>query len=376
MRLTRAIATAGCCLLLAGSVSAQPEPPAQPETATEGSRPSVRLRGFADVNFAETDSDLSDDAKTHEGFSLGNLVGHVSASLGRKFSFFGEVNVTGIDNVFSIDVARAFIRYDYNDRLKISAGRYHAPIGYWNVAFHRGLWLQTTVFRPDIIREEWFQPDHFVGVMAEGTLVSRVGLGYITGFGNGRDADLAPMGLNVGNALEQDNEHPQRFVGRHKAGVVRLFARPPQLTGVEFGGAVYRDTLAAAYTNGVPELITSAYVAITRESPEILAEFSNLRHADYYLDGRSNNSWNSQAFYVQLAYRLPAQPKWKPYARFEKSLTPADEPVTGDLGNSKTTVGMRYELTDFAALKVEYGQRRKSGADNVNGVFAQAAFTF
>ena len=36
---------------------------------------------------------------------------------------------------------------------------------------------------------------------------------------------------------------------------------------------MYRDTLAIAFTDGVPELITSAYVAITRESPEILAEY-------------------------------------------------------------------------------------------------------
>jgi hypothetical protein len=145
---------------------------------------------------------------------------------------------------------------------------------------------------------------------------------------------------------------------------------------VEFGGAVYHDRLAAAFTNGVPELITSAYLAITHEAPEILMEFSNLRHSDYYGDNRSRNSWNSQAFYVQLAYRLPQQPKWKPYGRFEKSLTPSDEPVTGNLENSKITTGIRYELTDFATLKVEYGRRSRPGFDRINGVFAQTAFTF
>ena len=55
---------------------------------------------------------------------------------------------------------------------------------------------------------------------------------------------------------------------------------------------------------------------------------------------------------------------------------PKDEPVTGNLENSKLTVGVRYELTDFATLKVEYGQRRKPGTEHVNGVFAQTAFTF
>jgi len=37
------------------------------------------------------------------------------------------------------------IRYDYNDFFKLSFGRYHTPINYWNTAFHHGLWLQTTI---------------------------------------------------------------------------------------------------------------------------------------------------------------------------------------------------------------------------------------
>ncbi len=37
---------------------------------------------------------------------------------------------------------------------------------------------------------------------------------------------------------------------------------------------------------------------------------------------------------------------------------------------------MRYKLTDFATLKLEYGQRRKPGTEHVNGFFAQTAFTF
>lgn len=370
MRSSPLLCTLGCCLLLAAGASAQTDAPAaEPDVTTEGSRPSVRLRGFADFNVADTDNHRSDDGKSHDGFSLGNLVGHVSASLGGKFSFFGELNVTGIDNAFSVDVARAFIRYDYNDRFKLSAGRYHAPIGYWNVAFHRGLWLQTTIFRPDIIKEEWFQPDHFLGVMAEGTLIARAGLGYIVGFGNGRDGDLRPMGLQAGDADGTEGSE-ETAVGRHRAGVVRIFARPPQLSNVEFGGAVYRDTLAVKFTDGVPELITSAYLAITGESPEVLAEFSNLRHE--YLGFLSD----SQAFYIQGAYRLPRQPRWKPYVRFEKAIAPHDEPVTGDLSNSKTTAGLRCELTDFATLKVEYGQRRRPGFAHINGAFAQTAFTF
>jgi hypothetical protein len=349
-------------MLAAGlTVPAAAQDPAQPVDAVteEATGPTVQFRGFADIDYAETDNE-----RLADGFNLGYIVGSMSASLGRKFSAYSEITLTQRDNAFVLDVARLFLRYDYNDQFKISIGRYHAPITYWATAFHRGAWLQTTVFRPDYIKDEWFQPDHFLGVMVEGTLVPRAGLGYIAGYGNGREVDLRDSGFDAAD-LFGDPEN----IGHHRAGVVRIFARPPQLSGVEFGGAVYRDELAANGSPGVPELITSAYVAITGESPELIAEFSNLKHT-------WGPDYNSQAYYVQLAYRIPQLPRWKPYARYEHADAPDDEPITGALTNSRASAGLRLELSDFAALKVEYAQRRRPGAPHVNGVFVQAAFTF
>ena len=350
------------CVLLVARASAQE--PVTPDTE-ERTAPSVQFRGFADINFAATDNHKSDDGQSADGFNLGNIVGHVSSSLGGKFSFYSEITVTNRNNAFNVDIARAILRYDYNDRFKISVGRYHAPIGYWNTAFHRGLWLQTSIFRPDLVKEEWFQPDHFVGIVAEGSLIPKAGLGYIVGYGNGRELDLRAQGLQAADVFGNTEN-----VGHHRAEVLRLFARPPQVSGVEFGGAVYHDELASTGTTGVPELIASAYLAITRESPELIAEFSNLRHRYFGID------YDSQAYYVQFGYRLPAEPRCKPYVRYEKADAPDDEPVTGALTNSKATAGLRFELTDFATLKVEYGQRRRPGAAHVNGFFAQTAFTF
>lgn len=57
---------------------------------------------------------------------------------------FGEGDAQGFD----IDLERALLKYDYNDHLKMSFGRYHTGIGYYNTAFHNGKWLQTTADRP------------------------------------------------------------------------------------------------------------------------------------------------------------------------------------------------------------------------------------
>ena len=125
------------CLLLATSAFAQTstsseaaqEPPASAVTQPASGAPTVQFRGFADINFAATDTGTSDDGRLTDGFSLGYLVAHVSASLGGKFSFYGETTVSPrLQSLgYTIDIARAILRYDYNDRFKISVGRYHLP---------------------------------------------------------------------------------------------------------------------------------------------------------------------------------------------------------------------------------------------------------
>jgi hypothetical protein len=44
---------------------------------------------------------------------------------------------------FSVDLERVLLKYDYNDHLRMSFGRYHTGIGYYNT-FHSGSWFQTT----------------------------------------------------------------------------------------------------------------------------------------------------------------------------------------------------------------------------------------
>lgn len=51
---------------------------------------------------------------------------------------------------FNPEVERVIIRYDLNDYFRVSFGRYHTLINYWNTAFHHGEWLQTSISRPCI----------------------------------------------------------------------------------------------------------------------------------------------------------------------------------------------------------------------------------
>jgi hypothetical protein len=313
------------------------------------------LHGFSNVDYAQT----SDDAST-QGFQLGQFVLHMSSSLGGKVSFFAETSFTAHTASFTTEVERVILRYDFNDRLKLSLGRYHTPINYWNTAYHHGLWLQTPISRPDMIQSGGtFQPVHFVGLLAEGTLPSAaLGLGYNLAVGNGRGQVLSRAG-DAGD------------VNDNRAWVAKLYSRPAAVPALEFGGAVYHDVVATNAPAPTAERITSGYVALTRESPELIAEVSHVAHHDR----TTGLDYSNNAFYVQGAYRLPQAQAFKPYARFERLLTEAGDPMFPEQDQKTTTAGLRCELSSYAALKAEYRHIiRLNGS--VDGFYLQAAWSF
>jgi hypothetical protein len=100
--------------------------------AAEQHFPFLTIRGFGDVDFSATNQQ---GLPSSSGFSLGEFVLHLASPLSRKINVFGEISFLPEHENVSVDLERAFIRYDYNDRFKISFGRHHTPIDYWNTAF-------------------------------------------------------------------------------------------------------------------------------------------------------------------------------------------------------------------------------------------------
>ena len=356
LRVLRTLCCVCAVLLVSTSASAQDAPPPPDEHAAMDSieRPPIAIRGFADADFAK-----SNDPSEPQAFTVGQFVLHMSAQLGKKVTFFGETSFTARSNTYTLEVERVIVRYDVDDHLKLSVGRYHTPISYWNIAFHHGLWLQTTIRRPEMIQVGGnFQPVHFVGLLAEGSVGSpTLGLGYNAGVGNGRGGIISRAG-DAGD------------VNGNRAALARIYARPAALYGLEFGGSVYHDRVTPDAGTPADELISSAYAVLTRETPEILAEFANVHH---HADA-TGVDYDSRAFYVQGAYRIV--PVLKPYYRFERMYGVPGEPVFGNVDLTMSTAGIRYELSDVAALKVEYRNTRRVTPTRHDGVYAQVAITF
>jgi hypothetical protein len=320
--------------------------------------PSMQIRGFGDVDFSATDQ-----KETNSGFNLGQFVLHVNSPLSKKVSVFGEIAFDPQHEGWTVDVERVIVRYDLNDYFKLSFGRFHTPINYWNTAYHHGVWLQTTISRPEMILFHGeFLPAHFVGLMAEGNIPSGgANLGYNVGVGNGRSFFLH----EPGQARDSNN---------NRAWFVNIYSRPARLYGLQVGGSVYRDKINLADGRNFREWIASAHLVWTKGDPEFLAEFANVNHREIL----TNLVSNSQAFYVQLGYRLPWFEKTlKPYYRFEYIHTPHSEAVFDNLDLVESILGLRYDISTYAAFKGEYrNEKRQTGEPRVNGLFLQTSFTF
>ncbi|HUI75569.1 MAG TPA: porin [Candidatus Acidoferrum sp.] len=320
--------------------------------------PSLQIRGFGDVDFSATDQ-----KGTNSGFNLGQFTLHFASALSSKVSYFAETTFNASSTGYTVELERSIIRYDYNDYFKISFGRYHTPIGYWNTAFHHGAWLQTSIARPQMVQfGGTIIPVHFVGFLAEGNIPSGgAGLAYNFGLGNGRGTIIS----RAGDAGDNND---------NRAWVANIYSRPPSLYGLEMGLSAYRDKITLSDGRDYRELITGAHIVWTKETPEVLAEFVNINHRQVLTDV----STNSQAFYVQVGYRLPwLERTLKPYYRFEYTHMPLSEQVFTNQDLVGSTVGLRYDITNYAAFKGEFRDaRREPGAPNFSGVFLQTDFTF
>ncbi len=334
-----------------------------------GGTPNLRLAGFSDFNFSSTDQH-----GTKSGFSEGQFILHMSSALTSRVSYFGEVSVTARSDAglgsppapgFNFEVERSIIRFDQSDKFKVSFGRYHTPINYWNTEYHHGSWLQTSISRPDMVEFGGsFIPVHFIGALVEGALPANgLNLNYNVGIGNGRSSVIS-RGGDFGD------------INNNRAWLTTLFIKPDKLFGLQVGGSVYHDEITQG-VNNTREWITAGHVVWSRENPEIIAEVANVHHEGVApLTGVSN----SIAYYTQFGYRLPwFQRLWKPYYRFEYIHVPKSDTLFRLVVPSENTsiLGVRYDISRFAAIKLEY---RNIGSplfpQRVNGAFAQTSFTF
>ena len=364
----------GCSALSAAETSDPPSPAADGQAVHEEQAapvteyPSLRLSGFGDIDFAAQAA-----SEGPRGFSEGQFVLHLASALSPRVNVFGELSLTPRVDAgtgspaatgFNAEVERIIIRFDQSDHLKVSFGRYHTPINWWNTAFHHGQWLQTTISRPEMVQFGGrFIPVHFVGALVEGSVpASGWNVNYQAGIGNGR-GNVISRGGDAGD----NNARP--------AYLFNVFTKPDRAFGLQVGGSLYFDRISSPGRPEFDERIVAGHAVWQREDPEAIFEVADVRHE---LAGGAPATSNL-AYYAQLAYRLPSAFRlWKPYYRFEHiDIDAADAVFTGVPNLDASTIGVRFDISSYAAIKTE-GRIRRRAADQArtNGWFLQICFTF
>lgn len=325
-------------------------------TSLDPSDPEFHVMGFGDIGY------VSGDGERKDGFAIGQGVAHLSASLGDSFSAFGEFSATAKDSEYSFEVERFIVKYEFSDHYKLSAGRYHTPVGYWNSAFHHGAWLQTTTTRPEMVKfGSKIVPIHFVGVLLEGAIPSGgLGLEYKAGYGNGRHANIA----RAGDAGDLNGD---------KAWMLQFNLKPQKFYGMNLGLGFYNDEVTLDNSPNVKENTVSAYAAWNKESPEVIIEYL---HSTHELVTDSSVSGDVDAWYAQVGYRLPGRNNlWKPYARLERTRVDDSDPLLGEEGLDYDggILGLRWDFNPHAALKAEYRNEEFDGNGRENNFRLQIA---
>ena len=319
--------------------------------------PEFFVMGFGDVGY------VSNDGSNADGFTIGQAVAHLGASLSDSFSVFGEFSAKAVDGGYRTGVERFIVKYDFSDYYKLSAGRYHTPIGYWNSAFHHGAWLQTTVSRPEMLKfGSKIVPIHFVGALLEGSVpTGPLRLDYRIGIGNGRHSNIAAAG-DSGD------------INSDKAWMVQLNSKHNSLYGLVLGLGIYNDEVPLLNGTDVRENTVSAYAVWTKESPEVLFEYL---HSNHELVTDSSMSGEVDAWYVQVGYRLPGnRSQWKPYLRIERTRVDDSDPLLGaeGLDYDGGILGVRWDFNPYAALKAEYRNEEFDNGGRENNFRLQVSF--
>jgi len=326
--------------------------------------PKLTIRGFGHAQYDAESGEFNKGSANN--FTLGGVDLFITSRIARNLFFLNET-VFEFDKAGAnrLDVERVLLKYEFANWLKISGGRGHTALGYWNQRYHHGVWLQTTVNRPILYRFEdqgGILPVHFVGVEVAGLLKFNAGqITYIANVANGRGKITDEVQL-----IKDDNNN-KMFNG--------MFTfEPAFLDGVGFGANILFDKIptnpgVAGRGSEIDEVIGGVHFFWVDDPVEFIVEASIIHH-------NSNVEKNHVGGYAQLAYQIG---DFKPYYRFDYLEIDEGDPFFAGLVGVEDikghTFGVRYEWFPFAAIKGEFRMKDAVGEEAYAGTL-QFSFAF
>jgi len=354
----------------------------------------MELQGFSDVTYTfdwHKQPATASDPYTNGTVELGELDFFARANLSDRVDFLTEFNFSADPNTNegSVDIERLQIGYLVNDALKIQAGRFHNVLSYWNMTYHHGRQLYTTVDRPDFVKFEddgGLIPTHTVGLSIGGHLDTRMGgFEYDIMGGNGPRVQNVDCTTTCGGGSLSPNSTGDD--SKNKAGTFMLRWMPGAIRGLGIGisGNIQQLRFYGAdgvtpvtiispdgtLTNVVLQQIYGVNLVYMAHNIEFITEGYQFRDYNYHGQSYLDYTW-----YAQIGLKI--KNRFIPYARFERTTVLADDPYFVALGTqdiSKSIAGLRFNLIPSSSIKAEV-QSISTPSNKYNEVAVQWAFAF
>ena len=349
----------------------------------------IQWRGFGEVDYQVLNQRKPELATggfvggSAGNFYTGDFGLFLTSRLTNKASVLAEIIFQeGDAQSYSVNLRRMLLKYDYNDHVKFSFGRYQTNVGYYNWAFRSAAWLQTTADRPLVMRyasQGGLLPTQAIGVSVTGAVPSgKLGLNYVAEYGS---SDTIRPDLNGDGQVTDDNNGNHVNVG--------LFLRPDAVPGLHIGTSYYHDQISDNDVNALngtraPPLpgilgpsarygqtIVNAYAVYVAHGIEFLNEGFLIRQA---LIGGSLH-FDNPAFYSQFSKQLGPV---RPFFRFQYvNANTNSNSMFNDVGlRFGPSFGVRYDPNEYMAFKAQLDHTVRGGQPDLNGLQLQWAFTF
>lgn len=377
----------------APAAPAEPAPPTGEVDTGQGSGFGIEVRYgdvtvspklFADVGFLYREPpDIDDNGQTV--FFLGELDLFATASIGEKIQVLSETVIesevgdegeaSGDDGEeFRVEVERLWVQYAVAPWLRIKIGREHDALTYWNRRFHHGAWVQTTLSRPRIVQfeeDDGILPIDVTGIELDGQIAtSALTIEYVAALYNGR-----------GRRPEDVQSAVDRNSSKAVSGHLRL--SPAVHPSFWVGASFYYDEIPEDESrperdDSIREWIYGAFFVEKIDRVEVLGEVIFVQHRDH----TSDRTFHTFGTYLQVAVSAG---DFTPYARFELVEVERGDPFYGPrvVDTIRGVGGVRYDVHDMVALKLEYSFAREEvglevDADerDVHRIGFQVAFVF
>lgn len=340
-----------------------------PESHSFADIPKLKINGFGDMGFSVATA----DGAHSKAFKLGEISLFMASEISERVSFFAELVFYPFSTLprYAMEWQRVSLRYALSDHFNITIGRMHTALGFWNQAYHHGSWLQTTIFRPEIYRFEYDKgilPVHTIGIEFSGAQAfSPADVEYHLGVVNGRAKDIQSV-----HNFNDEND------AKAVSGLVSV--KPHFIEGLQFGANIYLDQIppnlspfggAPVRTDQIDERILGGHLVYLEHGAELLGEVFKL----YHHDRASGNDFDTIGYYIQGGYKTE---RWTPYYRFDFINLAEGDPYFTPLQTDirKHTLGVRWDLLTWNALKLEYARARRPDLDREQSLNINSSFAF